>query len=335
MTKLLLVELTRLRWRRAALVLLAACFLVPALVWGGWMWNTRPVSDADLRQAQAQVDQFRDDPSLQREIDRCVQHPRQYGVPPDADEASLREACAEMMGPTIEMYLYREQLDIAQGRIDTGAGVITILIGLIMLIGTTFIGHDWNSGSMSNQLLFEPRRIRVWGAKALIVFGVGLVTSLLALAGFWAATAAVAAQRNLTVPPGTWDLIRDSALRGVLLASLAGVGAYALTMLFRSTVATLGIMFGVSVGGSILIAVILQEHAERWMLYSNVYAWLFDGYDFYDESLCRGGFSGNYSGDGSECMAHLSQSAGASYLLVILVVSVALSVWSFRRRDVP
>jgi len=335
MTRLLLVELTRLRWRRAVLVLLGVCFVVPALVWGGWMWNTRPVSDADLRQAQAQVDEFRNDPSLQREIDRCVQHPRQYGVPPDADEATAREACAEMMGPTLEMYLYREQLSVANGRIDTGAGVITILIGLIMLIGTTFVGHDWNSGSMSNQLLFEPRRIRVWGAKALIVFVVGLVTSLLALAGFWAATAAVSAQRDLTVPPGTWGLIRDSVGRGALLAALAGVGAYALTMLFRSTVATLGIMFGVSVGGSILIAVILQEHAERWMLYNNVYAWLFDGFDYYDESLCRGGFSGGYSGDGSECMAHLSQSAAASYLLVILVVAVVLSLVSFRRRDVP
>jgi ABC-2 type transport system permease protein len=328
--KLLAVELTRLRWRRAVLILLGVSFVVPAIIWAGLMWNTRPVSDADLRQAQQQVD--RDLAAMQGEIDRCIQHPRQYGINKDLDEAILRGRCEEMMGrPQIDWYLYRPQLDVAQERTNTGGGVITVLIGLVMLIGTTFVGHDWNSGSMSNQLLFEPRRLRIWGAKALIVFVVGLVTSALALAGFWAATAAVAAQRDLVVAPGTWDLIRDSAARGALLAALAGVGAYALTMLFRSTVATLGIMFGVSVGASILIVVIAQEQAERWLPSSNVYAWLFDGYEYWDESLCRGG----YSGDGSQCMAHLSQSAGATYLVAILAVAVLLSLWSFRRRDVP
>ena len=29
---------------------------------------------------------------------------------------------------------------------------------MMLLVGTTFAGHDWNTGSMSNQLLFEPRR---------------------------------------------------------------------------------------------------------------------------------------------------------------------------------
>ena len=41
-----------------------------------------------------------------------------------------------------------------------------MLVTLVMLLaGTTFAGHDWNTGSMGNQLLFEPRRARVWGAK--------------------------------------------------------------------------------------------------------------------------------------------------------------------------
>jgi len=331
MIRLLGVELTRLRWRRAALILLVACFLLPAVIWAGLAWDTRPVSDADLRQAQAQVD--RDRVGMQGEVDRCVAHPRQYGLDKDLDEADLRAACDEMMAPQLEWYLYRAPLDVAEARTDAGAGVITILIGLVMLIGTTFAGHDWNTGSMSNQLLFEPRRIRVWLAKALTVFGVGVAIAGLALAGFWAATAALASSRDLVVPDGTWDLIRDSAWRGALLAALAGVGAYALTMLFRSTVATLGIMFGASIGATILVGVIFQEQAERWMLHSNAYAWLFDGYEYYDDSLCRGG--GGFSGDGSECMAHLSQSDGATYLLVLLALAVAFSVWSFRRRDVP
>jgi len=330
MIRLLGVELTRLRWRRAVLILLAVCFLVPAIIWGGLAWGTRPYSPEELASIQGEYAEMFDS-----QVVDCTNHPKMYIGREAADLSpdEIVEQCRQMMGnPDDYYYLDRQPLDVTEERVNTGFGVITILIGLVMLIGTTFAGHDWNSGSMSNQLLFEPRRFRVWGAKALVVFAVGLVTSLLALAGFWLATAALASSRDLVVPAGTWDLIRESVLRGALLASLAGVGAYALTMLFRSTVATLGIMFGTSIGATILIGVIFQEQAERWMLHSNVYAWLFDGFDYYDDSLCRGG---SFSGDGSECMAHLSQSAGATYLLVMLTAAVAFSVWSFRRRDVP
>ena len=44
--------------------------------------------------------------------------------------------------------------------------LVILLAILMMLAGTTFAGHDWASGSVSNQLLFEPRRPRVWAAKA-------------------------------------------------------------------------------------------------------------------------------------------------------------------------
>ena len=327
MNRLLLVELTRLRWRRSVLILLGACVLVPALVWAGLMWNSRPYSAAEIERVKADIAAMNAE-----QVADCKAHPENWFGGGNLSPEKVARRCEQIFGdPASQFYLDRSPLDVASARTDTGAGLITILAGLVMLIGTTFVGHDWNSGSMSNQLLFEPRRIRVWSAKALIVFAVGLVVSALVLAGFWAATRAVAAQRDLKIPEGTWDLIRDSAMRGALLIALAGVGAYALTMLFRSTVATLGIMFGVSVGGSILVAVILRDHAERWMIFNNVYAWLFKGYDYYDESLCRG----NFNGDGNECMAHLSQSSAATYLLVILAAAVLLSLASFRRRDVP
>ena len=39
MRELLHVELTRLRWRRAVVVLLLACLLVPAAIWVGTAWS--------------------------------------------------------------------------------------------------------------------------------------------------------------------------------------------------------------------------------------------------------------------------------------------------------
>ena len=325
--KLLRVEFTRLRWRRAALILLAACFLVPAIVWGGMAWGSRPYSPEEMASIEAEFGQMYD-----QQVAQCLDYPDEYfgsdsGLSPD----EMAAQCREMMGdPEDYLYLERQPLDVSQERTETGVGVITILVGLVMLIGTTFAGHDWNSGSMSNQLLFEPRRLRVWGAKAAVVFAVGLVTSLLALAGFWAATAVLVSQRDLGVAPEAWELIRESVLRGAVLAGLAGVGAFALTMLFRSTVATLGIMFGVAVAGTIVISILLQERAERWFPITNVQAWLFDGWDYYDGSDCSGSMMGEM-----DCMSHLSLAGGATYLGVLLLVAVALSLWSFRRRDVP
>lgn len=328
--KLLLVELTRLRWRRAVLILLALCFAVPALILVTLAWDTRPVSDADLRHAQQQVD--RDRAQMQPQIDDCIAHPGQFGMPRDLPAAEIEANCREMMEPQLEWYLYRPQLDLAEQRQETGIGVIVVLLGLVMLIATTFVGHDWNSGSMSNQLLFEPRRLRVWGAKALIVFTTGLVASGLALAAYWGALNVISDRRDLVVSPVAWELIRESAMSGALIAAAAGLGAYALTMLFRSTVATLGIMFGVSVAGSILTMAILGERGQRWLLPTNLQAFVLDGYEYWDATKCGDGMS---FGDESRCMSVITRADASVLFLVLLVLAVALSTWSFRRRDVP
>lgn len=326
MRQLLGVELTRLRWRRAVVVLLAACVLIPTLLWAGMAWNTRPFSEEELRQAEQEV--ARINAGTEGEIARCVERPEDYGIPADGAETM----CAEMLDYelSVEEFLYRPQLSVENERGGTGLGVITVLTGLVMLIGTTFAGHDWNSGSMSNQLLFEPRRIRVWGAKALAVLVTGLVVSAVVLGGFWGATWALAEARDLTTSEATWDVVRNTALRSVVLIALAGVAGYALTMFFRSTVATLGVMFAVAIAGNLLIAALLGEQAMRWLLPTNVAAFILNGYEYFDPSIdCANPM------EGCEQMATLSLAGGATYLGVLLAVAVGLSLWSFRRRDVP
>ena len=122
-----------------------------------------------------------------------------------------------------------------------------------MLVGTTFAGHDWNTGSMSNQLLFEPRRAAGLG-------GQGGSRSLLAgavagarcvLAAYWVGALGWS-PAPATSPAGRRRLAdgrQTRAARRAVHRALGGLGGYALTMLFRSTVATLGVLFGVSVAG--------------------------------------------------------------------------------------
>ena len=132
-----------------------------------------------------------------------------------------------------------------------------------MLIGTTYAGHDWNTGSMSNQLLFVPRRLRLWMAKGAAVLLIGLVVGAVVLALFWSGAALLASSRDIAAPPGTWNDIWATQVRGVLAIGVGGLLGYALTMLFRSTVATLSLMFGVAIAGSLIVVAIIGDNAAR------------------------------------------------------------------------
>ena len=103
----------------------------------------------------------------------------------------------------MEWFVSRSELRLRRERCaGPGLGVVTILMGLLMLVGTTFAGADWNSGSMSNQLLFEPRRARVWLAKGGAVLALALTTSAVLLAAFWGGIALLVRSRGIDVPAG-------------------------------------------------------------------------------------------------------------------------------------
>jgi len=330
--RLLSVELTRLRWRRAVQSLLAAAVLIPAFVFGATAWETRPVTPADLAAAQEMVEQERDRGYVRRSLERCVERPEEFGV---VDTADLETACEAIVLPQVEWFLERRPLDIAEQVRETGSAVPVILFVLFLLAGATFIGADWTSGSMSNQLLFEPRRTKVWAAKA---GALALVAALFAVAvqsAFWFAMTTLARVRDLPVPDEVWGLLPGLVGRGVILVVGAALVGYSLTMLFRSTVATLGIVFAVAVAGTFLVAALpLGGENERWMVQTNLLAFVQNGADFYNsqqEVTCVD------DGSGSECtgLSRLSLGGATGYLGTVLVASLALGLATFRRRDVP
>lgn len=326
--RLVLLELTRLRARRAVAVLLAACVAVTVIIFAGTAWSTRPVSEEEVARAQAQVERDLDGGFYRREIARCERNPGRFGV---SDPA----ACAETVGPQVEWYLSRPQLEMREMPGGPGLGVITVLMGLLMLVGTTFAGADWSSGSMSNQLLFEPRRVRVWLAKGGAVLVLAAGTAAVLLAGFWASVAVLAAVRDVATPRPVAELIVAGSLRSVLLIGAAALGAYAVTMLFRSTVFTLGAMFAVVVGATVVMS--LLGISEAWYPNTNVAAVISDGTRYYVEppSICFEGRGRPPAGVDCSGMEQLSLGEGARNLGALLAAAVAASVWSFHRRDVP
>jgi ABC-2 type transport system permease protein len=327
MMRLLEVELTRLRWRRAIVVLLLACVAVPVILLVGYAWSTRPLGDAEIAEAKQMAAMEASQPWVAEQIADCEADPENF-MGPGAAAAD----CAASMTPTYTNYLHRQEMNLESMRTDVGTAALTILTGLMMLVGTTFAGHDWNTGSMSNQLLFEPRRLRVWAAKGLAVLVTGAALGAVVLALFWGGASLVASSRDLPAPPGVWNDILETQARGVAAIAVGGLLGYALTMLFRSTVATLSLMFGVAIAGSLVIVAVLGEGATRWLLPTNFLAFVLGGFTYFDGSACMSSPDGMVSGN---CERHLSTMDGGVFLAVIVVVGVLLSMWSMQRRDVP
>jgi hypothetical protein len=328
MSGLVRVELTRLRWRRAAVLLVLAAVVVASVVFAVTAWNTRPATEADRQRVERLIERETQQPYTQRELRKCLKHPERYGV----DGTDVQAGCEDMTLPQPDWFGTRPTLSLDDER-SGGSGLVvaTILAMLLLLLGATFAGHDWNSGSMSNQLLFEPRRARVWAAKAVAVLLAGLVVGGGVLLAFWGGLWGLSELRGLPLRDGTLGAVGTQVWRMTLVAALAGAGGYALTMLFRSTVATLGVLFALSVLAPVLISLVAFPGHQRVLPQNNFVAVATDGYtvEDWDSPECQ------REDRPASCSIRISAADGAAYGGALLLLAGVPSVLSFRRRDVP
>lgn len=324
--RLLTVELTRLRMRRAVLVLLGLAAVLGILIFAGTAWDSRPVSDDELARAEQQAASDAKQPWVREEVAACTKNPSNFGLPGTATEAD----CEEMIVPRPEYYSTRQPLSIHETRTGVGVALAGIVAALLMIASVTYAGHDWATGSMGNQLLFEPRRVRVWLTKAAAVALLAALASAAILAAFWLGIWALTESRDIAVSGGQWRKILALNGRGVLVGAGAALAGYVLTMLFRSTVATISLMFGIAVAGNVLIGLLPLDDTERWLTPTNLYAVLVGRYTYTVWPPC-GAMDG--SCEGVEKVITLTQ--GALYFGLPLAVVAALSLWLFHRRDVP
>lgn len=288
--RLLRVELHRYLRRRAVQVLMAACVAVPAAIGLITIIDTHPPSEAEI-----------------------------------ALETEYAEGGPGSDG--VEYVEYYDTLDLAEQQNDSGVAVASFLAILLLLAGTTFTGHDWNSGSVSNQLLFEPRRARVWTAKALVVTGAALLAAVAVTTAYWAVLGLVASSRG-TLSDGDLLGALQMGWRAAGVAAAASLLGFVLTMLFRSTVATIGILLGASVAGSLLLAAV--GVSERWNPAVNLVALLENGTSIYSgECYDEDQFDDGY------CEDEITFGDASLYLGSFLLVGAVASFVSFGRRDVP
>lgn len=208
--------------------------------------------------------------------------------------------------------------------------------GVAFLIGASSGGAEWSSRSMTLQLLFEPRRLRLLSIKWL-----GLLLSTTVLAAIAMAMAvgfgALTAQMR-----GTWDQqfapvdeLRNDlgqtmllmGLRGLVLVAAAATIGYAIAMLVRNTGASLGVAFVYFVVLENGIRFAFMRHgSEPFMLSTNAVAFLFPG-----GLEVPGKATGPYQESTSVDLTNLRS------FVTLMVYTALLSLpaaWSFSRRDV-
>ena len=324
--KLLAVELTRLRARRAVVVLVLGAIAVTMVALAVTLWTNRPVSSAELAQAQQQADREAQQPYVKRDLRRCERNPEEYTAQPDATAAD----CAAYALPQADWYLTRSQLDIVGVRDALPFGIALFASVVAILLGATLVGAEWAAGSVGTQLIFEPRRTRVWAAKAgSIAVGSAVLAAVLYVLTWVTLIAFHRIWIETALPDGFVGDLVGPGLRVLAFTVLAGLIGYAITMATRSTVVIVGLMLAYVVVFESLLRNVWQP-AERWLVSSNALAWVQDGYTIvrypnacFDEVSCRP------SGE------TVSMIDAVVYLGVIGGVLLLGSLWVFRRRDVP
>jgi len=184
------------------------------------------------------------------------------------------------------------------------------------LIGASFVGAEWQAGTVTTLLTWEPRRLRVLIAKS-IACAVGLVVMVAVLDAVFALVLTLVAQTR-----GTTAGLADGFLGDVvaLILRIAGVSAVggllglAIAMVARNTGAAIGI-------GFVYLAVVeslmrgLRPGWAPWLLGDNANAFVLGG-------------------DPSSLMTGRSVGEAALVLGLYVAGLLVVAAASFRARDV-
>jgi hypothetical protein len=124
-----------------------------------------------------------------------------------------------------------------------GTGVAMVFVAVVL--GASFVGAEFNVGSLTTQLLFEPRRTRVHVSKAAAVaIGAGVVSLL--VSGLIAGSMYVGSELKGVVEGvdgAFWWGRAGDGLRVAATAALAGVMAYSVTLVTKRTSAAIVAFF--------------------------------------------------------------------------------------------
>ena len=207
-------------------------------------------------------------------------------------------------------------------------GASLALVMLSGLFGAAFVGAEYRAGTVETQLLWEPRRKRVLGAKLAAVGASTFVIHAALLALLVAVALPAAWWRGTTAGAGDafWLGLGGTIVRGGVISAVAAVIAAAVTAAARYTTAAVAVLLGYAIIGPIQVRATLLRGFRPWDLIENAFAFANGG------TATRYEFA-NQHGGWVEVADH-----GPALALVYVAVYTAFIVWVaatvFSRRDV-
>jgi hypothetical protein len=277
-------------------------------------------SAADLASARHQVDQVVSDSNAGRQ--QCLADPPQAppGIPAD-------QLCGEPVTAAevpLDQFLADPPFSLERSGTSGALGFGAVAAVLGFLIGATWIGAEWSSRSLVALLFWEPRRLRVAGAKIGVLIGASALLGVIAQAA-WLAMAGIlnaTAGDGGKLPGNFWSALFALQGRSVLLTVFAALIGFGLANLTRNTGAALG-------AGFVYFAIVetavraLRPTWQPWLLSNNAVALM------YPRGLRI--FIPDRAGAGQEYVIH---NLPAGVLLgVVTAVVVGVGVVLFARRD--
>ncbi|MHB8184778.1 MAG: ABC transporter permease subunit [Dermatophilaceae bacterium] len=328
MMRLTKVELRRLFARRLTTIALLGALVITGLMLFGTFQQAKPLSGAELTSQRAQFDQAHKEwvTNGDQQVQSCLNAQTDaQKTDPKADlGCNQLEPKWESWGKPAAKFA-----EMMPNTLIAGSYLLTF-VGFV--VGASFVGAEFSSGSMANWLTFEPRRMRVYASK-LAAAGLGLIPATVALlglltAGVWLIVGHFSPTAGTTTK--VWGDLGGMGARSLALALAATVTGAAIGVLLRRTVAVLGI----AVGYLVLVEGVFGQGLQTvrpWLLQLNVAAWLQHDATYYINS-CTTDARGGYSCQGVEKVLTFGHSA--TYLGLLVVLAIGLAALVFRRRDV-
>jgi ABC-2 type transport system permease protein len=239
----------------------------------------------------------------------------EFGVPPSEipPGQTLAQFCEQLVGepPIHDSFFHLTSLE------DVYLGTNGILVTMFLLLGASFVGAEWHSGTMTTLLTWEPRRLRVLAAKIGVAAVLAFLGYVIIQAILGAALTPTAVFKGTTQgADGAWFLhVTGFVLRGAATAAIAATFGASLAAIGRNTAAALGVAFGYF---AILEPLVrsLRPKWQPWLVVDNVATFV----------LGHGGGNAEFSS---------RSPLGAGILIGIYAVGLAAAaVALFRARDV-
>jgi hypothetical protein len=320
---LLSAEVLRFRSRRLVRILGAIALAVLLLTLARLFF----VSSRDTTQARLRAEK---EFALQKE--GCQQNPGD-GTQPGGAPVPAGVSCPYFIDETgtprqvtVEMLLVDPRIHARKALRTVAVAVAGGAAMIAFVLGASFIGAEWNAGTMQALLFWEPRRVRVLVAKAVaLVGGVVVMTAGLQAVGF-------GGMYLVTATRGSTAGVTGGVVMSVLLTMLRGMAVVSVTALLGYAIAGLARVTGAALGGAFLYFLILEQILgglrpgwQRFLFTANIAAVMAKKIDV---ATAKGRYGP------PDLAYHLTAGRGAITLALYLAVLLGAFFVTFARRDV-